>query len=259
MTYRRVIGVVVALVSAEIEDATLLQSQRLYSSKNVQEVGSEDSDDNWAKPEYIEDVPTFDQNQSAVKKNLHDIEVQSPDALHEDEVRTFEHALASNASKAQLLEYDGSFESGKDSFIPSHMNRRRVQVCPCLPKTSWRVMQISLRSHRGRYIQSEYDNIISNSAGVGAYEKFQVKRVNYERCAVSLKSHHGTYMICLPNGQAHANAASVGDYETWEVHCLPRGQMALKGHLGFLQDHSGTMYCNAPIIQAWEKFTYDFS
>jgi len=76
---------------------------------------------------------------------------------------------------------------------------------------------------------------------------------------ISLKSHHGKYLVAEQNGDANWNRAKVRTWETWSFEWNGGTSVSFKGHHGkyLVAETNGDANANRAVLGDWEKFTID--
>ena len=111
-----------------------------------------------------------------------------------------------------------------------------------------------------------WEYYLSNKRCHRAHTDEQYARaLNNER--LSMKSHHGKYVVAEPDGKANANRPVAGGWETWTLQWLGGTTVAFKGaHNKYLVaeptptrlGRTGNALANRhAILGSWEKFTLD--
>lgn len=73
---------------------------------------------------------------------------------------------------------------------------------------------------------------------------------------ISLRSHHGLYVVAESNGTANANRRQIGPWEKWLLIRHGDGTVSLRGHHGghLVAESNGAANSNRPQIGAWERW-----
>lgn len=77
---------------------------------------------------------------------------------------------------------------------------------------------------------------------------------------VTLKSHHGNYLVCEPNGNVAAYSYGVGPFERFRVELVSGDKIALKNvgsNKYLVAESNGDFKCDRPGIGPWEKFNLE--
>ncbi len=134
---------------------------------------------------------------------------------------------------------------------------------------------ISLKSHHGKYLVAEADGRLNaNRDRIGSWEKFKLldpnntgstREVKYGD-TISLRSHHGKYVVAEADGRANANRDAIGAWEKWTVWdpnnpnsraVIPdNGRMALKSYHNkyMVAEANHTVNANRSAIGPWETW-----
>jgi hypothetical protein len=117
---------------------------------------------------------------------------------------------------------------------------------------------ITLQSHHARYLAVPVNQVaLANREGAGAWEQFQVERLDLDH--VALRSWQWHYLTAELDDTVRARATGIGPWETWTLHTAEDGHIAFESHHGrFLTaELDGTVRARATRIGPWEEWISD--
>lgn len=82
-------------------------------------------------------------------------------------------------------------------------------------------------------------------------------RAHTRRAKVSLRSHHGKWVVAEGDGKANANRGRVGEWEIFTMITHPDGKVSFLGHHGkyLVAEADGSVNANRSHAREWEKWT----